>query len=138
MKKLIFKVLILPFFCFSQAQELDTIVIDSALTKAIRYKQPINTLEKIPNTIKRIYLWTRIKTLYPPTYIYHVWYYKGKEVARIRLYIKYPIFRTWSFKTIPSTWTGKWKVVVEDINGIPLLEREFEVYKKRVSKKKNK
>jgi hypothetical protein len=105
-------------------------VLEYALTSGIEYRQPVDNLgNKIPNTIKRLYLWTKIKAYSPPTYIYHVWYYKGEEVARIRLYIKYPIFRTWSFKTIPPQWTGSWKVVVEDVYGNPVLEKEFIVFK---------
>lgn len=109
----------------------DISVLDYALTTSIKNKDPIDRLDSFPNTVKRMYLWTKIKALDPPTYIYHVWYYKGREMAKIRLYIKYPIFRTWSFKTLIPQWTGEWKVVVEDANGNPVFEKTFQVYKER-------
>ncbi len=131
-KRLVFTLFLFVFISSLKAENIEpeVYVIDYALTTGIKYKQPTEVAEEFPNTVRRIYLWTKIKAKNPPTYIYHVWYYKDEEVARIRLYIKYPIFRTWSFKTIPPQWTGKWKVVVEDIHGIPVLEKEFFVYKK--------
>ena len=111
----------------SFAQEVS--IIDYALTTGIKNKDPVNRLDSFPNTVKRIYLWTKVKALNPPTYIYHVWYYEGKEMARIRLYIKYPIFRTWSFKTLMPQWIGNWKVVVEDKDKNPIFEKNFKVYK---------
>ncbi len=123
------KVLIvfLSFFLFFKAYSEETEVISLVLAKSVKNRIPDTIGDVIPNNIGRVYLWTQIKANNPPTYIYHVWYYKNKEVARIRLYIKYPVFRTWSFKTVPPTWTGSWKVVVEDVYGNRLAEKSFKV-----------
>ncbi len=130
MKRLVF-ILLLAFSIYniSFAENKNVKVIEMALAKSVKNRIPEIIGDEVPNNIKRLYFWTKILAKEPPTYIYHVWYYKGEEVARIRLYIKYPIFRTWSFKTIPPSWTGKWKVVVEDENGNQIVEKHFKVVK---------
>ncbi len=104
-------------------------VVDAALATGIENKNPVGVSDKFPNTVKRVYLWTKIKVQNPPTYIYHVWYYKNREMARIKLYIRYSLFRTWSFKTILPQWTGDWRVQVEDTKGNIIFSKDFTVYK---------
>ncbi|WP_457642113.1 DUF2914 domain-containing protein [Persephonella sp.] len=123
LRNLFFIVLMIVFN--SNASEIK--VLEIYFAENVENRKPINISETFPNTIKRVYCWTKIKAENPPTKIYHVWYHKDKEMARVELDIKYPYFRTWSYKTILSHWIGKWKVVVEDKNGNPLAEKEFEI-----------
>ncbi len=125
---IVFVFILFSFYVHSVYAE-DVEVLEAHLAISVKNRQPVGVAERFPNTVKRVYLWTKIKAKKPPTYIYHVWYYRGKEMAKIKLYIKYSVFRTWSFKTILPQWVGPWRVVVEDINGNPIYEKSFEVYR---------
>ena len=46
-------------------------------------------------------------------FVWHVWYFEGKETRRVKLPIKNAIYRTWSSKRIKDL-PGRWKVEVLD------------------------
>jgi hypothetical protein len=80
-----------------------------------------------PPEVGRIYCWTRVHGMRPPTTVTHAWYYKGKTMARVDLAVRSENWRTWSFKTCLPEWTGNWEVKVLDQDGMVLGSGGFEV-----------
>ncbi|WP_297454495.1 DUF2914 domain-containing protein [Persephonella sp.] len=112
-------------FSFSFAQNVQ--VEDMEFAVAIQDREPIGISNKFPPDIGKVYCWTKIIATKVPTKIYHVWVYKGNEMARVELGITYPTFRTWSSKKILPTQTGKWTVIVEDEEGNKIAQKSFEI-----------
>ncbi|WP_457644178.1 DUF2914 domain-containing protein [Persephonella sp.] len=102
-------------------------VIDMKFARNVVDREPVEVAETFPPDVNRVYCWTKIKADPVPTKIYHVWYYGDKEMAKVELEIRYPVFRTWSYKTILPQWSGKWKVVVQDEEGNRIYEKSFEI-----------
>jgi hypothetical protein len=96
-----------------------------ACSEFIKNRQPVNITDVFPASVKKIYCFTQVKTDEYPTYIYHIWYYNGKLLNKIKLNIKYSTYRTWSYSR--NLGVGRYKVVLADKDGIPLAEREFKV-----------
>ncbi len=122
---IIFSVLMIFFV----HKAFSTEVLEMYFAKNVVNREPVDVSEKFENTVGKVYCWTKIKTDSPPTYIYHVYKYNGKEMARVKLEIRYPVFRTWSYKTILPEWTGKWTVVIEDTDGNTIREGNFFIIK---------
>lgn len=78
-------------------------------------------------TVGRVYCLTRIVGAQDTTKIKHIWYYENDQKERIELEIRSDNWRTWSYKTIPSIWTGDWRVEVWDSNGNVLGRKTFTV-----------
>ena len=121
------KVFFLFFLIYSLSFAQNVKVVDMKFAVAIQDKEPIGVSERFPPDIGKVYCWTKIQSDTVPTKIYHVWYYKGREMARVELGITYNTFRTWSSKNILPEWVGNWKVVVEDEKGNKVAEKSFEI-----------
>jgi hypothetical protein len=119
--------LIFPILMIYVSQAAQIEVLDMKFSRDIEDRIPVDVSEVFPPDIGRVYCWTKIKADSVPTKIYHVWYFKNREMARIELDIHYPVFRTWSYKTILPQWIGEWKVVVQDENGNEIYEKSFEI-----------
>ncbi|ACO04363.1 MAG TPA: DUF2914 domain-containing protein [Persephonella sp.] len=116
---------ILMIITISKASQIE--VIDMKFARDVVNREPVDVSDRFPPDIGRVYCWTKIKADTVPTKIYHVWYYNEKEMAKVELEIRYPVFRTWSYKTILPQWTGEWKVVVQDEEGNNIYEKTFEI-----------
>ncbi len=127
MRKVVYLLFILLFFSTSNAAE----VLDMKCATDIKNKEPVGVSSTFDNYVGKVYCWTRIVTDEDlPTYVYHVWYYDDKEMAKVKLDIWSSNFRTWSSKIILPSWIGKWRVVVEDKDGNVLAESQFEIVPK--------
>ena len=80
---------------------------------------------RLPSTIGTLWCYTIITGASTETFIRHVYYYKGRQVADVKLEVKYPVFSTWSSKTVNPELKGEWKVKVIDYDGRVLAEKEF-------------
>jgi hypothetical protein len=108
----------------------ETIVAEMVLCKEVLNMEPVEPISEVSLSDGRIYTWTKIKASSPPTFIKHVYYHEGKKVAEVTLDIKYPTFRTWSYKTLKGRWMiGKWRVEVLSSDDTLLASREFTVSK---------
>ncbi|MBI3398187.1 MAG: DUF2914 domain-containing protein [Deltaproteobacteria bacterium] len=88
---------------------------------------PMGVAEKFPATVGKLYCYSKIVGGTEGSSIKHIWYRGDKNVSEIVLPIKYPSFRTYSYKTIPPDWTGKWKVEIVANDGTVLKTLEFDV-----------
>ena len=83
--------------------------------------------DTFPADVGRLYCLTRISGAADTTSVTHVWVHAGTPLARVRLPVRSPDWRTWSSKRILPSWTGEWEVMVLDADGGVLARRTFHV-----------
>ncbi len=59
--------------------------------------------------------------------VLHVWFWGEREMARVRLGVKGPRWRTWSTKRVLDEWRGEWHVDITDRAGVLLSRLCFSV-----------
>jgi hypothetical protein len=109
-------ILILSGVCFAQEDPAKKQMEDTA--SAAAQKQPALVLEQIqfytavedrqpsdvgnvfPVDLDKLYCFTKIGGADRTTYVYHVWYFGNKEIARVKLPVKSKSWRTWSSKNL--------------------------------------
>jgi hypothetical protein len=127
MKKFSFLLIVLSLGVFSQFVTAQ--VERSQLTSSIENKEPTDNLEGLvpvqKDEMKRIYFFTQITGL-ADQQIIHRWLYKGEEKAAVTLNIGGDSWRTYSSKSVPSYWQGKWQVQVWK-DDLMLISHHFEV-----------
>jgi hypothetical protein len=127
MKKFSFLLIVLSLGVFSQFVTAQ--VERSQLTSSIENKEPTDNLEGLvpvqKDEMKRIYFFTQITGL-ADQQIIHRWLYKGEEKAAVTLKIGGDSWRTYSSKSVPSDWQGKWQVQVWK-GDLMLISHHFEV-----------
>ena len=79
------------------------------------------------SSVGKLYCLTTIKGAGAPTEVAHVWYFDGKEQARIKLNVRSPIWRTYSAKEIRPSQAGDWRVDVKGPAGETLKTLDFKV-----------
>ena len=109
-------ILILSGVCFAQEDPAKKQMEDTA--SAAAQKQPALVLEEIqictavedrqpsgvgtvfPDSLDKIYCFTKISGAEDITNVYHVWYFGDVEIARVQLPVKAKSWRTWSSKNL--------------------------------------
>ena len=127
MKKII-KTSLLAFSIFNFAFA-GTEVKEIVCGKGINNREILNPSDNFPSSVEKVYCLSKIKTDEAPTDVYHIWYYKEKEVAKVELPIKFNStgYRVWSYKKILPSWTGKWKLVIKDKDGNVIGKKIFNI-----------
>ncbi len=117
MKKPIFSLLLLSLLLFVdvKAQELTAETITFGTD--VQNREVVNADTAFSADTGTIFCYTHITGAEDSTRVTHVWYYKDEEKARVKLDVKSSDWRTWSSKKIQSSWTGTWRVMVEDTAG---------------------
>ncbi len=106
----------------------EVVVVEMVLCKDVVDREPYEPTAEVSLSEGKIYTWTKIKASNPPTFVKHVYYLQGKNVAEVTLNITYPTFRTWSSKTIKGNWMlGQWRVEVISADETLLASKEFTV-----------
>jgi hypothetical protein len=67
---------------------------------AVEDRQPSNIGSVFPKDLDKLYCFTKIGGADRTTYVYHVWYFGNKEIARVKLPVKSKSWRTWSSKNL--------------------------------------
>ena len=111
-----------------EAQMQDKIeVADAAICKDVVDREAVDVGTRFPNSVQRLYCYTKIVGASQPTEIVHVWSYGDVERARITLNVKSSNWRTFSSKVIQAHEIGAWRVDVLDTAGNLLKTIDFEV-----------
>jgi len=110
-------ILILLGVCFAQEESAKEQKMEETTPTAVQ-KQPALVLEEIqfytavedrqpsgvgsvfPEDLDKLYCFTKIGEADRTTYVYHVWYFGDKEIARVKLPVKSKSWRTWSSKNL--------------------------------------
>ena len=77
-------------------------------------KAPVDTASTFTVDVGKVICYTRITGAEDSREIIHVWYHEGKTMAKVKLPIGSPNWRTYSSKNLLPSWTGKWEVKVLD------------------------
>jgi hypothetical protein len=135
-------VLILSGVCFAQEDPAKKQM--EATTSAAAQKQPALVLEEIqfytgvedrqpsgvgsvfPEGLNKLYCFTKIGGAESTTYVYHVWYFRDKEIARVKLPVKSKHWRTWSSKNL-HMGSGYGYVEIVSESGNILGRAEFKI-----------
>lgn len=127
MKKFAYLPFILFLGVFSQFAMAQ--VERSQLTSSIENREPTDNLEGVVRAqndeMKRVYFFTHLKGL-ANQQIIHRWLFEGEEKAAVTLNIGGDSWRTYSSKSLPSYWQGKWQVQVWQ-GDLMLITHHFEV-----------
>ncbi|WP_339719635.1 DUF2914 domain-containing protein [uncultured Paraglaciecola sp.] len=127
MKKLSHLLIVLTLGLFSQFTLAQ--VERSQLTSGIENREPTDDLEGSVwgqvDEMKRVYFFTQVTGL-ANQQIIHRWLYQGEEKAAVTLNIGGDNWRTYSSKSLPHYWQGKWQVQVWQ-GDLMLITHHFEV-----------
>jgi hypothetical protein len=111
-----------------EAQMQDKIeVAAAAICKDVVDREAVDVGTRFPNSVQRLYCYTKIVGADQPTKIVHVWNHGDVERARITLSVKSSNWRTFSSKVIQAHEIGAWRVDVLDTAGNLLKTINFEV-----------
>ncbi|MDY0292341.1 MAG: DUF2914 domain-containing protein [Desulfuromonadaceae bacterium] len=89
-------------------------IADAAITSSIANRNAVDSLNTVKGPVAQLFCFTRVVDAQEDTWITHVWYYEGKEMARVRLAVSSSNWRTWSSKKILPEWVGQWQVHILD------------------------
>ena len=85
----------------SAAQNQPGLVLeDIQFYTAVENRQPSGVGSVFPEDLDKLYCFTKIGGAEGTTYVYHVWYFGNKEIARVKLPVKSKSWRTWSSKNL--------------------------------------
>jgi hypothetical protein len=102
------------------------IMIESVLCTGIENRMPVGEGDSFPADVDRVYLWTKVTGVSEgETTIHHVWLREGEEMADVELTVKGSPWRTYSYKTIPPEWSGKWEVKITGPDGNVIKDVKF-------------
>jgi len=112
MKKIMFLCFI--FMCsFLATAVAQDIKVDAAIIcESIENRSPVNEGAVFSSDISKVYCFTRILGADSETIISHVWYWQGREMARVALSVQASSWRTWSSKNMLPMCKGNWKVEI--------------------------
>lgn len=101
--------------------------VRDVLATAVVEREPVQVSSPIPAEVGRLYYFTEIVEAGSATTLLHLWYWRNRNVSVVLLKVNGPRFRTWSYKTIPPTWTGEWRVEARTPDGTILSSKAFQV-----------
>jgi hypothetical protein len=97
------------------------------LIPAVEAQVTIDVGNRFPNSVSRLYCFTKIIGATQPTEVVHVWRYGNEERARVSLAVKAATWRTYSSKAIQDHEMGLWQVQILDAAGNLLKTIDFEI-----------
>ena len=117
--------LLIPTAGAQQANKVQ--VVAAAICKDVVEREAVDVGTQFPNSVSRLYCFTKAVSSEIPTEIVHVWSYGDVERARVSLAVKAATWRTYSSKAIQSHEIGPWRVDVLDTSGNLLETINFEI-----------
>jgi len=121
----IFSIVLVVISIVAQKIMAEIKVKEFAFCERIKNRKPVESKGIFASDVGRVYFWTNIYGAERPTQIKHIWYYRGSKMSEVTLDIKYPQYRTWSYKTIMPEWVGEWYVEIVDSEGNVLKKANF-------------
>jgi cell wall-associated NlpC family hydrolase len=92
----------------------------------VENREPTGVGTIFPDDLGKLYCFTKIGGAEGTAYVYHVWYFGDKEIARVKLPVKSKSWRTWSSKKFNMV-LGSGHVEVVSESGAVLGKAEFEI-----------
>ena len=134
MRKILLTVTLLAAFAFQMtafandataAGEL--VVKDSAIALDIVDHAPVDVGESFDIYTEQLYCFTKIAGGGEGDFVEHVWRWGDKVMARVKLNVGGPMWRTHSSKRIIRVWTGAWTVDIVGPEGDVLDTLSFTI-----------
>lgn len=123
---IVFCILFLPLI--SPAQEVSPVTVDEMVfCRGIALKNPVDIATHFPDSVERVFCYTKLSSTKDLTSVSHVWYYNDTQMAIVDLAVNARSWRTWSSKRIVKEWTGTWRVDVISSIGNIICSGEFEI-----------
>ncbi|TGG95220.1 DUF2914 domain-containing protein [Natronospirillum operosum] len=91
-------------------------VARAIFTVGIEDREPLLTLNAIPEGMNEVYLFTDLRDFEGQT-VRHRWNFEGSTVSEVSFDVGGPRWRTWSRRTIGDDQRGEWSVDVIDGDG---------------------
>ncbi|MBL4657997.1 MAG: DUF2914 domain-containing protein, partial [Flavobacteriales bacterium] len=104
----------------SQSSTIGDFVEVSAATicRSVVNMEAVDSGSDFPRNVSRLWLLTKIQRKGESTsFVNHVWYFQGQEMARVKLEVKGTQWRTYSAKWIDPVLVGDWKIDVISESG---------------------
>ncbi len=101
--------------------------VDAKVCDTIVDRMPINPATEYSADVHQVWLWSKITGAQDTIAIKHVWSYKGEDIWTTEIDVKSSSWRAFSYKTIPSDWTGKWEARVVGPDGTVMATIPFTV-----------
>lgn len=133
MNKRVLTIWVCILFFASSVIALEKLVIkvnEIKFCKSVEEMKPIGNGTRFNEDVGMIYCFTKLKSNLETGSVFHIWYYKDKEMAKIQLPVKAKTWSTWSSKEISEGQRGEWRVDVVDPSGKLLANRKFRIYRK--------
>jgi hypothetical protein len=109
------------------AQKQPALVLEEIqICTGVEDRQPVGVGTVFTDNLDKLYCFTKIGGAEGMTYVYHVWYFGNQEIARVKLPVNSPSWRTWSSKTL-NMGLGNGYVEIVSESGAILGKAEFEI-----------
>ena len=105
--------MILSYFIVFPVFAQDLYIDELVIAKNIEDHVPVEIGFMFAADVKKLYCFTKISGVRSKTTITHNWYWNNQEMAKIRLSIGSPTWRTYSSIEILSFWKGHWWVDIK-------------------------
>ncbi len=126
LKKISIIVFILCLPLFSTAQETFPVSVNEMVfCTGIKDRKPVDVNANFPDSVERVFCYTRLSSQEDHTAISHVWYYNDTQMAIVDLPVNAGSWRTWSSKRIVKDWPGIWRVDVISSTGKIICSEGF-------------
>ncbi len=103
-------------------------VMRAVATSEVKDKNPAGINNSFQWSTEKVYIWSMIECLQPPSSIRHTYYFEGPIVNNVVLKIKSPQWRTWSYKNLlDMRYIGQWRVDITSEEGKLLQSVFFEI-----------
>lgn len=119
-------IIFFPFLALAQDNPGLT-VEDIRICTSVEDRHPLGADTSFAGDVGHLYCFTKLSGDKDYATLYHVWYYKDREMLKVELNTKAKTWRTWSTKQISAAWTGNWRVDVLSSDGNVLGSIEFTV-----------
>ena len=119
--------LLVPVICAIAAAQGEPGIEEMVFCTSVQDRAPVGESAAFDNDVGTVWCFTKIVGAELPDTVYHVWYYKDEEMARVALAVSSDSWRTWSSKRVLESWAGVWRVEVQTGDGTVLEAKEFAV-----------
>ena len=116
-----------PQTVFSQVPDL--LDVEAVVCRDVVDRKPVEANTSFPDSVGKLYCFSKIIGANTPTTISHVWYYGNTEMFRIALPVNSVSWRTYSLKNIRPYETGAWHVEILDASENKLEVINFQILK---------
>ena len=119
-------ILCMPYLSYAETGA-PVSVNEMVFCTGIENRTPVGVSKIFPDTVGRVYCFTKLTSKEDHTAISHVWYYNDTQMAIVDLPVNARSWRTWSSKRIVKEWAGRWRVDVISATGAVICSDAFMV-----------